>query len=149
VSETYPQDTGRRVYLELRKIARNLGRTFPETLMLYKLERTLGRLSATRFAENLILKGGLLLAAYGARRPTKDIDTMLRDLSLDEQMVRDICLGIAAVNADDGLVFDASTLRIIEIRDDAEYVGYRASMMCHLHTDTQGISMDPDQLRGL
>lgn len=136
------EPTGRAVYLALRNLARAQGRSFAETLMLYKLQRTLGRLAVTPFADNLILKGGLLLAAYGARRPTKDIDAMVRDLTLNEQKVRDICTAIATVRAEDGLFFDARSLRIAEIREDADYVGFRASMTCQLHTDTQKVSLD-------
>ncbi|PUB29911.1 nucleotidyltransferase AbiEii toxin of type IV toxin-antitoxin system [Promicromonospora sp. AC04] len=56
--------------------------------MLYKLERTLNRLALTRFRDRFVLKGGLLLAAYKGRRPTKDIDGMIRDMTLDEEAVR-------------------------------------------------------------
>jgi hypothetical protein len=34
----------------------------------------LTRLSRTRFAGQFVLKGGVLLAAFGERRPTRDID---------------------------------------------------------------------------
>lgn len=38
------------------------------------LESFLARLARSRYADDFVLKGGILLAAYGARRPTKDVD---------------------------------------------------------------------------
>jgi predicted nucleotidyltransferase component of viral defense system len=48
--------------------------TTDELIQLYALEGFLDRLSKSRFAENFVLKGGVLLAAFDARRPTRDID---------------------------------------------------------------------------
>lgn len=45
-----------------------------ELLTRHVLESFLDRLSRTEHAQKFILKGGILLAAYGARRPTKDVD---------------------------------------------------------------------------
>jgi hypothetical protein len=38
------------------------------------LESFLDRLTDTDHGQHFVLKGGILLAAYGARRPTKDVD---------------------------------------------------------------------------
>ena len=38
------------------------------------LESFLDRLTRTRHAQDFVLKGGILLASYGVRRPTKDLD---------------------------------------------------------------------------
>lgn len=110
--------------------------------MLYKLERTLNRLALTRFRDRFVLKGGLLLAAYNGRRPTKDIDGMIRDITLDDEAVREVCRAVADVDAGDGLSYDLGTLAVREIREDAEYVGFRATMICKLHTDLQKVSFD-------
>lgn len=45
-----------------------------ELLTRHVLESFLDRLSRTEHAQDFILKGGILLAAYRARRPTKDVD---------------------------------------------------------------------------
>lgn len=62
------------VYRALNKVARSQARPFGEILSLYALERVLGRLVETPFATHFVLKGGMLLAAYDMRRPTRDID---------------------------------------------------------------------------
>ena len=43
-------------------------------MQLYVLECFLARLGRSRFADRFVLKGGVLLAAFGERRPTRDID---------------------------------------------------------------------------
>ncbi len=48
-----------------------------EYVLPHALESFLERLTRTQYADAVVLKGGILLAAYGARRPTKDVDTNL------------------------------------------------------------------------
>jgi hypothetical protein len=64
---------GRR-YLDLQREARRTGRPTDEIIQLYALECFLDRLVHSDFAENFVLKGGVLLATLEVRRPTRDID---------------------------------------------------------------------------
>jgi hypothetical protein len=48
-----------------------------EYVVRHCLESFLHRLSQTGHADRFVLKGGILLAVYGARRPTKDVDAAL------------------------------------------------------------------------
>lgn len=57
-------------YLDLQNRARAEGRATQELLTLYVVERWLARLSMSPYADQFIIKGGMLLAAYDARRPT-------------------------------------------------------------------------------
>ncbi len=68
---------GRR-YLDLQREAERSGRPTDELIQLYALEFFLDRLVHSEFAEIFILKGGVLLAALDARRPTRDIDFAVR-----------------------------------------------------------------------
>lgn len=61
-------------YLNLRAQSRRLQRPFEELLTFYVLEGFLARLAASTYADRFVLKGGVLLAAWGQRRPTRDID---------------------------------------------------------------------------
>lgn len=110
--------------------------------MRYKLERTLARMAAGPHSDKFVLKGGLLLAAHAAERPTKDIDSLLRDVRVDERSVRAVCESIATHQTYDGLRFDIDSLSVTEIREDSDYTGYRAKMVCLLHTDRQPVSFD-------
>jgi hypothetical protein len=58
-----------------------------ELLTLYVVERWLARLSASPHANKFIIKGGMLLAAYGARRPTADLDALARSIADDQATV--------------------------------------------------------------
>jgi len=60
---------GRR-YLDLQREAKRTGRPTDELIQLYALECFLDRLVHSEFADTFILKGGILLAALDARRPT-------------------------------------------------------------------------------
>lgn len=61
---------GGRAYRDLRNRARREGRPTEELLVLYTLERWLARLAGSPHAAKFVLKGGMVLAALGARRPT-------------------------------------------------------------------------------
>jgi hypothetical protein len=50
-------------YLDLQRKARQSGRPTDELIQLYALECFLDRLTRSAFAMNLVLKGGVLLAA--------------------------------------------------------------------------------------
>src|SRR5665647_898617 len=56
-------------YLDIQKMAKADGRSTDELLALYALEGFLDRLSSSSRADDLVLKGGVLLAAYDTRRP--------------------------------------------------------------------------------
>jgi hypothetical protein len=60
--------------LALQREAKAAGRTTAEYLRLYALEGFLLRLVRSPHKNRFVLKGGVLLAAYGLRRPTADID---------------------------------------------------------------------------
>lgn len=68
--------TAGRVYLDLRSKARAEARGTDELLVLYVLERFLYRLSISEFRDQFVLKGGMLLAAFDERRPTRDVDLL-------------------------------------------------------------------------
>ena len=70
-----------RAYLDLQNLARRQQRPTDELHQLYALEGFLTRLSQSPHAGRLVLKGGVLLAAYDARRPTRDVDVQARELS--------------------------------------------------------------------
>jgi hypothetical protein len=67
VSAPTRASTAGRAYLDLRKLARENHRPVDELLQLYVLEAFLDRLTSSRFTEQLVLKGGVLLAAFDER----------------------------------------------------------------------------------
>lgn len=116
---------GGNAYLALRARARREGRPTDELLVLYILERFLFRLSVSEHRDGLVLKGGMLLAVFGERRPTGDVDLLARSIANDVDSISDVVREVLAVSVDDGVVFDAAALRASVIRDVELYSGVR------------------------
>lgn len=70
-------------YLDLQNEARRTGRPTQELLQLYVLEGFLAQLAVSSARESFVLKGGVLLAAFDSRRPTKDVGLAGIDLAND------------------------------------------------------------------
>jgi hypothetical protein len=120
------------VFIDLRALAKAEGRNVAELLDLYLLEGFLGRLAASSHSPHLVLKGGALLAAYGTRRPTRDVDLLATDLHVETDTVLLLVRDIATRPRDDGLVFDAASATAHVIRDEDEYSGIRVTMTATL-----------------
>jgi Nucleotidyl transferase AbiEii toxin, Type IV TA system len=143
VSAPTRASTAGRAYLDLRKLARENHRPVDELLQLYVLEAFLDRLASSRFTEQLVLKGGVLLAAFDERRPTRDIDLQAHALANDTETILTATCEIAAITLDDGVIFDIETATAESIRDEAIYGGVRVTMTAqlatarpHFHVDT-------------
>ncbi|MFE9691546.1 nucleotidyl transferase AbiEii/AbiGii toxin family protein [Micromonospora sp. NPDC005806] len=117
-----------RAYLDLQNLARRTGRPTDELQQLYALEGFLARLAQSPYADRLVLKGGVLMAAYAARRPTRDVDLQGRWISNDTDDVLGVIRDVASQPLDDGLRFDISTASAETIRDDDVYTGVRVSL---------------------
>ncbi len=121
-------------YLDLRAKARGDRRPVDELLQLYVLESFLARLADSRFADQLVLKGGLLLAAFGERPPTRDVDLQAQALDNDVENVRMVICEVAARQLDDRVVFDVDGAAAAVIRDEDAYSGVRVTMKAELAT---------------
>jgi hypothetical protein len=84
----------------------------------------------------------LLLAAYGTRRPTRDIDVQARALAGDLDSIRAAVAQVAALPADDGLVFHDDKATVEEIRDEDEYGGARVKIPAELATCRGRLQVD-------
>jgi len=118
-----------RAYNDLRNLAKAKGRDPAEYLALYALEGFLTRLAASARRDDFVLKGGVLLAAFAARRPTRDIDLAASGLPNDVDDVERRVREILTIDVVDGLEFDAGTLRSETIRDEADYTGVRVHLL--------------------
>ncbi len=125
-----------RAYLDLKAEAKSQSRLTDELIQLYVLEGFLVRVIASAHPERLVLKGGVLLAALGTRRPTRDIDFAARLTDNDAKSVLALVREIAALTpeSDDGLVFDPARATAEVIRDEDVYSGVRLSLGVELAT---------------
>jgi len=129
VSERPNRDTpAGRAFLDLQNLARKQRRPTDELHQLYALEGFLTRLVASPHADKFILKGGVLLAAYDTRRPTRDVDMRAHALTNDADTILKVVEEIAAQPSNDGLQFDAASATAEVIRDQDEYTGVRVTL---------------------
>jgi hypothetical protein len=106
---------------------------FNLVLTRFALERLLYRLSISRHAGNYLLKGALLFSLwYGdPKRPTRDIDLLgfgADDLATSISTFKEI----AAIEFEDGIAFDASSVKAAQIRQEAGYGGVRVDLLAYL-----------------
>jgi hypothetical protein len=87
MSEISRETAGGRAYIDLQRRAKATRRNTQELIQLYILEGFLARLAASSVREKFVLKGGVLLAAFGNRRPTRDVDFAGRDIGNDEATI--------------------------------------------------------------
>jgi hypothetical protein len=120
-----------RARLKNRADARN--EDYNLLLTRYGLERLLYRLSISPHASNFVLKGALLFLLWNdlPDRPTRDVDLLgfgPDDVGSVEGIFRDIC----RLPCDDGMQFDAASVRGSVIRKQAGYGGVRISTRASL-----------------
>lgn len=114
------------VRARLLNIAKTEGSDFNQVLVRFALERILYRLTRSPHADRFVLKGALLFTLWYdmPHRATRDVDLLgfgASDLASITQVFRDI----AAITADDGIVFDPNSVIVEEIRKEAGYGGVR------------------------
>lgn len=108
----------------------------------YAMERFLERVALSKYKDNFILKGGMLVSAMVGlqNRATMDIDTTIRNLPLDVEHARQIVEEIAAVPIDDNIRFEIKD--VSNIMDEAEYGGVRLSLDAFLDTTKIPLKID-------
>lgn len=132
---TAKSSVGVSVRQRLRNLARERGEDFQQILVRYALERLLYRLAQSPHSEYFVLKGALLfrLRFDMEQRPTRDADFLGFGDAEPEHcaaMFRDIAS--VTLTSDDGLLFDASSVRTAKIRKEAGYPGVLVNMVAIL-----------------
>ena len=138
---------GKSVRARLLNISKTYGEKdgFMKLLVRYLHERLIYRISVSRYRENFFLKGGSLLFAYNGMkgRPTQDIDFLAAKISRDAARLKEIFAEICQIECEeDGVIFDAASIRTAEITQEQKYPGTRVIIVAHLDTIVQQISAD-------
>ncbi|RBC97878.1 nucleotidyl transferase AbiEii/AbiGii toxin family protein, partial [Xanthomonas oryzae pv. oryzae] len=96
----------------------------------YALERVLYRLSVSEQQGQFLLKGALLFDIWFdiPHRPTHDAD-LLGFGSTEIPHLEDLFRRISQIASDDGIVFQADSVKAAEIRKEANYAGVRVTMI--------------------
>lgn len=96
-----------------------------EVLQMFLFERILERLANSRYRDNFILKGGLLISSMVgiSERTTMDMDTTVRGLQMEEDEIIKAFKEIIAVDVSDGIEFEYDGIN--PIREDDAYNNFR------------------------
>lgn len=97
-------------------------------MRLYMMERFLERVSNSKYKDNFIIKGGMLVTAMVgvALRSTMDIDTSIKNHNLSAEDARRIVEEIKDIDLGDGVIFEIK--EVSNIMDEMEYPGIRFTM---------------------
>ena len=111
-------------------------------LRIYLMERLLERVSLSRYRDNFVLKGGLLVSSLVGvdMRSTMDIDTTVKSLPLNKSAIQKILEEIMAIGLEDGVLFRIT--KVQDIREGHEYEGVRFMIDCTMDKLKQTIKMD-------
>lgn len=95
---------------------------------MFFFEHVLMRLEKSKYRDNIILKGGVLLASIIGEdlRTTKDIDATLKSLPLNIDSIRNIFGEILSIDIDDDVNFEIDNIKDIRLED--EYGGFRINV---------------------
>ncbi|MGO9791580.1 MAG: nucleotidyl transferase AbiEii/AbiGii toxin family protein [Solirubrobacteraceae bacterium] len=138
-------EQARRVFRQLQALARaDYGGNTGALLVVYGVEGFLRRLVASEYAGKMTLKGGMLMAAIATRRMTKDADLSTRGVGSEEERVAAAVGEIIAtkLEVNDGLEFEADSIRTEVMREDAEYQGVRVKLIARLATARMTTTLD-------
>lgn len=111
----------------INNIAKENNVAAQSVLQTYMLERLLERISISKYKDNFILKGGMLISAMLGidSRTTMDMDTTIKGFQLTEENVLYIMTEICDIKIDDGVSFKIN--KVESIREDDDYGGYRVT----------------------
>jgi hypothetical protein len=134
VSGAHPRDLAASVRQRLYDLAKRRGEDLQLVTTRFALERFLYRLSCTRHAERFILKGAMLFAVWSdlPYRPTRDVDFLGIGDSSGEGLAAAVREIFSVPVEPDGLLFDAESIRVEEIREAQEYPGQRVKLRARL-----------------
>ena len=119
----------------INNLAKNNNVTAQSVLQTYMLERLLERISISKYKDNFILKGGMLISAMLGidSRTTMDMDTTIKGFSLTEENVKKILTDICNVKIDDNVNMQLKKINLI--RETDVYGGYRATFEANYNNE--------------
>lgn len=129
-----PRDVSRSIHDRLINLARARGVSFNVVLQRYAAERFLYRLSASPVVDRFTLKGAALLRVWAGQelRATRDLDLLGSGTGRRATLRADIESVCAVSCPEDGVAFDAATLRVDDIRGEQLYGGLRVRLFGRL-----------------
>ena len=112
----------------IRNIAASNNLRAQEVLQMYMFERIIERLAKSKYCNNFILKGGLLISSMIgiSSRTTMDMDTTVCGIHMEKNVIKKIIEEIISMDIGDGIGFEF--IKIEPIREDEAYNNFRVSI---------------------
>ncbi len=108
----------------------------------FMLERLLERISISKYKEQVILKGGMLIASMVgiSSRTTLDMDATMHGVPFSEETIRKALSEICAIQLNDDVTLKVA--HVLPIRGDDEYGGYRVAIIAKYESITTPLKID-------
>jgi predicted nucleotidyltransferase component of viral defense system len=136
-------DIAASVLARLKNKAANSGRSYQLCLQLFCQEEFLRRLEKSKYAENLVLKGGLFLYSLTDfdSRVTADVDFLLRKMPNTPEQLQAILEGIIATQTgNDFITFEIKNVAPIAVAK--KYAGIGASLVARIKNTKTPFGID-------
>lgn len=126
----------------INNMAKDKGINAQILLRNYMMERLLERIAKSPYKDNFILKGGMLVSSLVGvdSRSTVDMDTTIKRKAVSSESVKQALEEIMAMDIDDGV--ELKLKNIEEIREEADYYGFRTSVEARLETARIPLKID-------
>lgn len=129
----------------LKNLAIKDGTTMQDKLITYALERSIYRLSVSKYVDRFTLKGGIFLYALFDKqfaRATMDIDLLAQRIPNDVEKMQEVFRDIFSIEYDDALRYDLDSLDVHSITEFKEYHGVNVSINAYLDRTKIPVSID-------
>lgn len=125
-----------------KKLAKESGLTQLELYQRFMFERILERISLSKYNENFVLKGGLLLSAMLGinSRSTRDMDISIKGIDVSKEKMVQVLNEILSLDIGDGISFEM--VDITDIRADDEYGGNKYHLVGKLENLKVALEID-------
>lgn len=131
-----------KIKLKAKELEDKYNLNYYESLQRFMFERILERISVSKYQDNFILKGGLLLAAmFGVEnRTTKDMDTTITGIDISKDKMVNVLNKILSIDLKDGVKFDI--VNITDIREEDDYGGNKYHITGRVNSTKVNLEID-------
>lgn len=130
------------LFSKSKEIAKESGLTQLEIYQRFMFERILERISVSKYNNNFILKGGLLLSAMLGidSRSTRDMDISIKGINVSKDKMVHVLNEILSIDINDDVKFEV--VDITDIREDDEYGGNKYHIVGRLENLKVALEID-------
>jgi len=137
-----PTTSPRQLKAWINSMARKNDLAANTVLQNYMMERFLERVSISKYRDNIILKGGFLIAAMVGidMRSTMDMDTSVKGLPVSQSEIERIISEILSMPVNDNVTFEITSIR--PIHEVGTYEDFRLGILATFFTMRVNLKLD-------